>query len=260
MSSDTSSVVLDPSSTSTSPPPREQDEKLINKSLHSSISPTNVVVPSDLGLIFSETVVAKLWRVAVRNLEGNVSSNENENEGYHILTVLHQNPPTQYPEYVTMSGPDAGKYTSREADFWTCGFFPGSLYALLERAMKYPRHLSISDSLRPDFQQNLLSLCKTWADPIRPTAIRTDTHDMGFMFQPTFRMDWELTGNRDSLDCVVQAARSLASRYDERVGAIRSWDQALNYRYSYTDMESDYLVIIDSMCSKSAQALCFFYC
>ena len=79
---------------------------------------------------------------------------------------------------------------------------------------------------------------------------RTDTHDMSFIIQPALRMDWELTGNPESLKNVITAAESLASRYDERVGAIRSWDQAINYRYSFTDMEEDFLVIIDSMCSK----------
>jgi len=79
---------------------------------------------------------------------------------------------------------------------------------------------------------------------------RTDTHDMSFIIQPALRMDWELTGNPESLKNVITAAESLASRYDERVGAIRSWDKAVNYRYSFTDMEKDFLVIIDSMCSK----------
>jgi hypothetical protein len=78
---------------------------------------------------------------------------------------------------------------------------------------------------------------------------RTDTHDMSFIIQPALRMDWELTGNHESLKNVVTAAESLASRYDERVGAIRSWDHAVNNRYSFTDTEKDFLVIIDSMCS-----------
>jgi DNA-binding HxlR family transcriptional regulator len=78
---------------------------------------------------------------------------------------------------------------------------------------------------------------------------RTDTHDMSFIIQPALRMDWELTGNAESLKNVITAAESLATRYNERVGAIRSWDRAVNHRYSYTDMEKDFLVIIDSMCS-----------
>lgn len=79
---------------------------------------------------------------------------------------------------------------------------------------------------------------------------RTDTHDMSFIIQPALRMDWELTGNRESLGNVVKAAESLASRFVEGVGAIRSWDQAINKRYEYRDMDTDCLVIIDSMCSK----------
>jgi len=80
-------------------------------------------------------------------------------------------------------------------------------------------------------------------------AGRTDTHDMGFLVQPALRMDWELNGNAASLASVCTAAHALASRYDERVHAIRSWDQAVNYRYSIVDQETNFLVIIDSMCS-----------
>ena len=47
------------------------------------------------------------------------------------------------------------------------------------------------------------------------------------------------------------AARSLASRYDEKIGAIRSWDQRINKTESITDKEKNFLIIIDSMCSKS---------
>lgn len=115
--------------------------------------------------------------------------------------------------------------------------------------MKYPRSLGIPSTYRSSFQAQLLKLCRDWVVPIRAMDTRTDTHDMSFIIQPALRMDWELTGNAESLKNVITAAHSLASRYDERVGAIRSWDQAVNYRYSFTDMEKDFLVIIDSMCS-----------
>lgn len=161
-----------------------------------------------------------------------------------------KNPPTHYPEYITTSGPEANFYTLREADFWTCGFFPGSMYALLERAMKYPQALPIPSVYRATLQKQLLQLCREWVVPIRGMETRTDTHDMGFIIQPALRMDWELTGNLESLDNVLKAAESLATRYDERVGAIRSWDRAVNHRYSFTDMQNDFLVIIDSMCSE----------
>jgi hypothetical protein len=66
---------------------------------------------------------------------------------------------------------------------------------------------------------------------------------------PALRLDWELTGNARSFESILTAAKSLASRYDERVGAIRSWDKQFNHRYSITDKEENFLVIIDSMCS-----------
>lgn len=78
---------------------------------------------------------------------------------------------------------------------------------------------------------------------------RRNTHDIGFIVMPALRLDWELTGNARSFKSIMTAAESLASRYDERVGAIRSWDKQFSHRYSITDMNENFLVIIDSMCS-----------
>ncbi|PSK46583.1 hypothetical protein B9Z65_5551 [Elsinoe australis] len=72
---------------------------------------------------------------------------------------------------------------------------------------------------------------------------------MGFIVQPALQMDWELTGKHQSLQGLSNAAHALASRWSSKVGAIRSWDKAINYRYSFTDTETDFLVIIDSMCN-----------
>ncbi|TKX23762.1 putative glycosyl hydrolase family 88 protein [Elsinoe australis] len=72
---------------------------------------------------------------------------------------------------------------------------------------------------------------------------------MGFIVQPALQMDWELTGSHQSLQGLSNAAHALASRWSPKVGAIRSWDKAINYRYSFTDTKTDFLVIIDSMCN-----------
>lgn len=90
-------------------------------------------------------------------------------------------------------------------------------------------------------------------------SARKDTHDLGFIVQPALRRDWELFGREDSLNSLLAAAESLASRYDERVGAIRSWDSFANAHHNITSMEDDFIVIIDSLCSK--QYLCMvIYC
>ncbi|KAH8642323.1 hypothetical protein IG631_05265 [Alternaria alternata] len=101
-------------------------------------------------------------------------------------------------------------------------------------------------------QDQLLKLGRHYGVAINQMSSRTDTHDMGFIVQPALQKDWELTGNKESLQSVVNAAYALASRYDDRVKAIRSWDVAINDRYSITDMSTNFLVIIDSMCSKAS--------
>jgi hypothetical protein len=117
--------------------------------------------------------------------------------------------------------------------------------------MKYPQALNIPGQVLPHFQEQLLKLGRHYGVTINEMSSRKDTHDMGFIVQPALQKDWELTGNQESLQSVINAAYALASRYDDRVKAIRSWDVAINDRYSITDMDTNFLVIIDSMCSES---------
>lgn len=95
--------------------------------------------------------------------------------------------------------------------------------------------------------QELTHLCTTWTGPIRTMATRTDTHDLGFILQPSLRRDWELTSNASSLDALITGARSLATRFVPSVAAIRSWDVLVQADISITSLEDDCLVIVDSM-------------
>ncbi|KAL4793046.1 Six-hairpin glycosidase-like protein [Aspergillus venezuelensis] len=185
--------------------------------------------------IFSESVFAKVLRVAVETLENNT-------------------PPTVYPEFVPQHGADAGRYFLRDANFWTCGFFPGILCLLRERAIRFPqvfpyRHYTITGlSTPPAFLLSQLSLlCEKWTVPIKQMATRTDTHDMAFILQPSLRRHWELTSKPESLEYVLTGARSLATRFVPSAGAIRSWDALVQSDVSITSLEDDCLVIIDSM-------------
>lgn len=117
--------------------------------------------------------------------------------------------------------------------------------------MRYPQAIDVSEHVRSHLQEQVLKLGRHYGVAINQMSKRTDTHDMGFIVQPALQKDWELTGNKESLQSVVNAAHALASRYDAKVRAIRSWDVAINDRYSITDMDKNFLVIIDSMCSKS---------
>ncbi|KAH2670061.1 hypothetical protein KXV96_003668 [Aspergillus fumigatus] len=182
--------------------------------------------------IFSESVLAKILRVAVEALDNN-------------------DPPTEYPEFVPQKGPSTGRYVLRESSFWTCGFFPGLLYILLERAIQYPSafpYLGHPHSLDPaSLRDHLVALCTKWTAPIYPMSLRTDTHDLGFILAPSLRRSWELTANPNSLRALLTGAQSLASRFVPATGAIRSWDVLRQSDVDITSLETDCLVIIDSM-------------
>ncbi len=118
---------------------------------------------------------------------------------------------------------DGGLRTVRVPD-WCCGFFSGELWMMY----KY--------SHDPYWRQQAVS--NTW--PIERVKLHKGSHDLGFMVYNSFGKAWELTGEQSYRDVVVRAAESLASRYDERVGCIRSWSWGTPDRWKFA-------VIIDNM-------------
>lgn len=91
---------------------------------------------------------------------------------------------------------------------WTSGFFPGSLWQLYQYTGK-EKWRKAADEL-------------TWR--IEPMKDCRETHDLGFVVYNSFGRAYRATGDTRYRDVVVQAARSLASRYSSKVRAIRSWD------------------------------------
>jgi hypothetical protein len=69
--------------------------------------------------LYAPSAEAKIWSVAARGLR-------------------RPSPPTIFPEYTKPGGVE---YIYRDLDFWTSGFFPGSLHLLLSRRRMYG-HLS----------------------------------------------------------------------------------------------------------------------
>lgn len=101
-------------------------------------------------------------------------------------------------------------------------------------------------------QLALRRISQQWASKIEWMSERTDTHDIGFLIQPAFRKQWDLFRDDESLKVLHKAARSLASRNNGTLNAIRSWDKTANDRFAYSRENNDFLVIVDSMCSNIA--------
>jgi len=91
---------------------------------------------------------------------------------------------------------------------WTSGFPAGSFWLLYERTR----------------DQAWRTAAETWTAPLMAQAMNTGTHDVGFIIYSSFGNGYRLTSNAAYRTVVLQAASSLASRYDADVGCTRSWD------------------------------------
>ena len=106
---------------------------------------------------------------------------------------------------------------------WTSGFFPGNLWMLLE--------------LTKDKKWEGLAIEFTL--PLEKEQWNTGTHDLGFMMFNSFGKAFKNTKNEKFKDVLIQSAKSLASRFNPKVGCIRSWD--------HNKDKWDFPVIIDNM-------------
>ncbi len=118
---------------------------------------------------------------------------------------------------------DGSLRTVRVPD-WCCGFFSGELWQMYQYSHDtFWREQAVSN---------------TW--PIERVKLNKGSHDLGFMAYNSFGKAWEQTGEQSYRDVVITAAKSLISRYDDKVGCIRSWSWGTPDRWKYA-------VIIDNM-------------
>jgi unsaturated chondroitin disaccharide hydrolase len=106
---------------------------------------------------------------------------------------------------------------------WTSGFFPGELWYLYEYT-----------------QDNKW---KTEAEKFTANMEREKTnggtHDMGFKMNSSFGNGYRLTSDPHYKEVIIQSAKTLATRFNPKVGCIKSWD--------HNKEKWDYPVIIDNM-------------
>jgi len=106
---------------------------------------------------------------------------------------------------------------------WTVGFYPGTLWYLYEATgvAKWRASAEKSNALLVHEQNN------------------TSTHDIGFIVNCSFGNGYRLTANPEYKPILLNAAKSLTTRYSPIVKSIKSWDRPLTV-YNFP-------VIIDNM-------------
>lgn len=101
-----------------------------------------------------------------------------------------------------------GKDVSSDSRWWCSGFFPGTLWYLYEH----------------NKNQEVLKYAKLYTDRVEREKYTTDNHDVGFMLYCSFGNGLRLTGQERYKEVLLTGAKSLATRFDPKVGLIRSWD------------------------------------
>lgn len=140
-----------------------------------------------------------------------------------------------YPHHI---GPDGLTYTYESSEWWTSGFFPGSLWLLYERSLT---------TSSPVPSREILAAALQWQRGMEKEQFNKDTHDLGFMIMPSFYSDYKLCGSASGRNIIINAAHSLSSRWNEDLKCIRSWDACVSKRFNFTSKDTDFLVIIDNM-------------
>jgi len=120
------------------------------------------------------------------------------------ISATNLDPANGYPRSIR---PD-GSWEQQSYRQWTSGFFAGTLWYLYQ------------DSHDPAWR----ALAEKWTTGLEPAKTMTGTHDLGFMIFDSFGHGYTLTGNEHYRDVVMTASRSLATRFNPAVGAIKSWD------------------------------------
>lgn len=122
---------------------------------------------------------------------------------------------------------DGSVYYCDYAD-WRSGFFPGSVWYLYELT---------GDS-------TYLPLAGKYTEAIEEAKNLTWHHDVGFMVGCSFGNAYRLTNNPKYKEVIIDAAKSLSTRFREPAGIIQSWDVTRGWQ---SERGWECPVIIDNM-------------
>jgi len=117
------------------------------------------------------------------------------------------------------------KEVTNDKLIWTSGFYPGVLWYAYDITgnERWKNEAIQRTEVFEDFQ-NI-----------------TEHHDIGFMMFPAYGNGYEIGGEKEYKDILLNSAASLASRFNPNVGTIRSWSNKMHPRWK------QHITIIDNM-------------
>jgi rhamnogalacturonyl hydrolase YesR len=137
---------------------------------------------------------------------------------YEGMAVSLIDQPNKLPRTIDADG----KLLTTSSSGWVSGFVAGTLWYLYQNS-KNPQ---------------LLDYAKNYTVRIEKEKYNKGTHDLGFMLYCSFGNGLRLTGDTDYQNTLLTGAESLISRYNPKVGCIKSWNSNEKWQFP---------VIVDNM-------------
>jgi len=125
--------------------------------------------------------------------------------------VAHYQDLTKFPR---SSNPD-GTPILVDGKNWVSGFFPGNLWMMYK--------------LQGDEKWKDAAI--KWTEALNEQQYNTGTHDVGFVINCSYGNGLKLTKNDKYAPVIIQAARSLMTRYNPTVGCTKSWDWSNEWQF-----------------------------
>ncbi|HBX69501.1 MAG TPA: glucuronyl hydrolase [Chloroflexi bacterium] len=97
--------------------------------------------------------------------------------------------------------------TGEQPGWWVGGHWVGQIW------------LAFAHTQSPDLERS----ARTWAAYLVPRQFDTTTHDLGFLFELSHVLGYQLTGDEIFIAPALQAAASLSQRFNPRGGYFQAW-------------------------------------
>ncbi len=173
---------------------------------------------SFITLTIVKDLQAQIPKQPDQSLKKTIDQNfKDANAQYHVM--MKGLPADQFPRSYNA---DKKTLVTSGSAWWCSGFYPGSLINIYKEAN--------DKELYDEALKKLGSLSKEQHNKT--------THDLGFMMYCSFGNAYQIDHSNEYKNILINSAKSLITRFDPKVGCIKSWD---------SKDSSDYIVIIDNM-------------
>lgn len=152
-----------------------------------------------------------------KNLLQTITQNFKDADAQYKV-LMRELPQDQFPKTYH---PNTDKQETSGSNWWCSGFYPGTLLYLYQQTK----------------DQDLLTEANRMLNMLQKEQYNKSTHDLGFMMYCSFGNAEKIEPKPEYKQILINSAKSLSTRFDPKVGCIKSWDSN----------KPEYLVIIDNM-------------